>query len=150
MMTNSIFLLDNDNLSVVIGGNDGTAQSEANDTQAVTSVQADAQSTQTSSSSGLGGRLGGMGFFLYIVFLVAAFYFLAIRPQKKREKEIKEQQAGLQVGDDIRTSSGFYGKIVELEETKAVVEFGTNRGVRIPVAKSELFAVPKATDTEEK
>jgi preprotein translocase subunit YajC len=150
MMTNSIFLLDNDNLSVVIGSNDGATQSEANDTQAVTSVQADTASTQTSSSSGFGGKLGGMGFFLYIVFLIAAFYFLAIRPQKKREKEIKEQQAGLQVGDDIRTSSGFYGKIVELEESKAVVEFGTNRGVRIPVAKSELFAVPKATDTEEK
>jgi preprotein translocase subunit YajC len=150
MMTNLTFLLDTESPSVVIGGNDGTATA-ADNTQTATVAQT-AQSTAQSSSSNsaLGGGRLSIGFFVYIIVLIAAFYFFAIRPQKKREKEIQEQQAGMQVGDDVRTSSGFYGKIVELENDKAVVEFGTNRGVRIPVAKSELFAVPKATDTEEK
>ena len=57
----------------------------------------------------------------------------------------------VKVGDEVMTSSGFYGKVVELEgEDIAVVEFGTNRGVRIPVNKSEIIGNKNATAKTEK
>ncbi len=74
---------------------------------------------------------------IYAAFGVG-FYFLAIRPQKKRQKEAKEMLESLSIGDDVLTSSGYYGKITDMNEEVCVVEFGTNKGVRIPVRKSEI------------
>ena len=48
-------------------------------------------------------------------------------------------QASIKIGDDVMTSSGFYGKVVEMNDQVITVEFGTNRGVRIPVKKSEII-----------
>ena len=88
---------------------------------------------------------------LYIAALALVFYFFAVRPQKKRAAQLKEIQQGIKVGDEVMTSSGFYGKVVELEgEDIAVVEFGTNRGVRIPVNKSEIIGNKNATAKTEK
>jgi len=88
---------------------------------------------------------------LYIAALALVFYFFAVRPQKKRAAQLKEIQQGIKVGDEVMTSSGFYGKVVELEgEDVAVVEFGTNRGVRIPVNKSEIIGNKNATAKTEK
>lgn len=85
---------------------------------------------------------GGMGIgvmVIYVVALVALFYFLAIRPQKKREKELSNIQNSIKVGDWIMTSSGFYGKVVDIADQVFVVEFGLNKGVRIPIRKSEII-----------
>ncbi|MDO4300666.1 MAG: preprotein translocase subunit YajC [Clostridia bacterium] len=95
--------------------------------------------TQTAQASGGSMGFGTIGMIIYILALVAIFYFLAIRPSRKRDKELKAMQAAIQVGDDVMTSSGFYGKVVEINEQVVVVEFGTNRGVRIPVKKSEIL-----------
>lgn len=95
--------------------------------------------SQTAQTSGGSMGFGTVGMILYILALVAIFYFLAIRPSRKRDKELKAMQAAIQVGDDVMTSSGFYGKVVEINEQVVVVEFGTNRGVRIPVKKSEIL-----------
>lgn len=96
--------------------------------------------TATTQSAGAGGfNFGTIGMVIYIIALVAIFYFLAIRPSRKRDKELKEMQASIQVGDDVMTSSGFYGKVVEMNDQVVTVEFGTNRGVRIPIKKSEIL-----------
>ncbi len=81
---------------------------------------------------------------LIIVAYVAIFgalYFFTIRPQRKREKEMKTLQASLKPGDNIITSSGFYGRIVDVYDDNFVVEFGTNKGVRIPIRKSEIIGI---------
>ncbi len=93
----------------------------------------------TAAAQTSGGSFGTIGMVIYIVALIAIFYFLAIRPQRKRDKELKAMQASIQVGDDVMTSSGFYGKVVEINDQVIVVEFGTNRGIRIPVKKSEIL-----------
>lgn len=93
--------------------------------------------TQAAASGGMG--FGTVGMVIYILALIAIFYFLAIRPSRKRDKELKAMQASIQLGDDVMTSSGFYGKVVEITDQVVTVEFGTNRGVRIPVKKSEIL-----------
>lgn len=56
--------------------------------------------------------MAGMGgIILYIVFLGAIVYFMAIRPQNKERKKQQELLASVAVGDTILTSSGFYGVI---------------------------------------
>ncbi len=145
-------ILDNNELSVVMDS--GQAQADAQAQQAQQSagtVDSSAQNAQAQQAS-QGRGFGTMGMILYILALVAIFYFLAIRPSRKREKELKEIQAAIKVGDDVMTSSGFYGKVVELNDQVVTVEFGTNRGVRIPVKKSEILGnkAPNVPDEETK
>lgn len=136
---NYLAILDNDGLSVVMDS--GNSQADAQQgAQSAGTADTSAQSAQTQQAAqSRGGGFGTIGMVLYILALVAIFYFLAIRPSRKREKELKEIQASIKVGDDVMTSSGFYGKVVEVNDQVITVEFGTNRGVRIPVKKSEIL-----------
>ncbi len=116
-----------------------------NKTQEQTQVENDNVTTETGTASvnatttETPGGIGIMGIAIYIVGLIALFYFFAIRPQKKKEKELVNIQSSIQTGDWVMTSSGFYGKVVDIADQVFVVEFGTNKGVRIPVRKSEII-----------
>ena len=48
-------------------------------------------------------------------------------------------QSNVKVGDWVMTSSGFYGKVTEIYDQNVIVEFGLNKGIRIPVVKSEIY-----------
>lgn len=76
---------------------------------------------------------------IYCVVLLVIMYFLSIRPTQKKEKRLAELRNEIEVGDSIITNSGFYGKVVDTTYDTLIVEFGLNRGVRIPVAKTEVF-----------
>ena len=54
---------------------------------------------------------------------------------------MNEMQASIKVGDSILTSAGLYGKIVGVGEDCFIVEFGTNKGIHIPVRKSDVLGV---------
>jgi len=60
--------------------------------------------------------------FLPIILMFAVLYFLMIRPQQKRQKQEKEFEKGLKVGDKIITKSGIHGRISELTEDAAIIE----------------------------
>lgn len=57
---------------------------------------------------------------LALMFLL--MYFLIIRPQKKKEKEEKKMRENLQVGDEIVTIGGIYGRVISLKEDTIVIE----------------------------
>lgn len=110
--------------------------------QTVTTAADDTIQQTATAVAGSTAQQGGGSIWLivvYIVGLVILFYFFAIRPQKKREKELHAMQDSIKVGDWVMTSSGFYGKVADITDQVFVVEFGTNKGVRIPVKKSEIF-----------
>ena len=87
----------------------------------------------------------------YIIFFVVLMYFIAIRPQKKQQKAADEMHAGMQAGDSVLTTSGFYGVIIDIMDDTVIVEFGNNRNCRIPMQKDAIAAVetPNLTKTEE-
>lgn len=92
---------------------------------------------------------GGMGasfWIIYIVIIVAFMYFLMIRPQKKQKKEQGALMASLTVGDYVRTTSGFYGVIIDITDDMVIVEFGNNKNCRIPMLKEAI--VERAAQTE--
>ena len=78
---------------------------------------------------------GGSGLMqiLMIVALFAIFYFLMIRPQSKKQKEIRKFREGLQNGDKVITAGGIYGRIKEIKENAIILEVAD--GVRIKVEK---------------
>ena len=87
----------------------------------------------------------------YVILFGAIIYFMTIRPQKKQQKPADEMHAGMQAGDSVRTTSGFYGVIIDIMDDTVIVEFGNNRNCRIPMQKDAIAAVekPNLTKTEE-
>jgi len=79
--------------------------------------------------------------------VILVMYLLMFRPQRKREKAMKEMQSNITTGDNIVTNAGLFGRIADVGEDCFIVEFGTNRGIRIPVLKSEVVGIraPKMT-----
>lgn len=57
-----------------------------------------------------------------LLLIVVVFYFFIIRPQMKKQKEIKKFRDSLKKGDKIITTGGIYGKILELNEFTAIIE----------------------------
>lgn len=93
------------------------------------------------------GFLGSpMSIVIWIAIIVAYFYFI-INGQKKKDKKVKELQSSIKTGDEVYTSAGFYGKVVDVEDNTFVIEFGLNKGVRIPVRKSDVY--PAATTSKD-
>jgi len=71
---------------------------------------------------------------LMLVLLFAVMYFILIRPQKKREKEVNSMRDTLKVGDDVLTIGGIYGKVVRVREDRFTIQVGAEK-VRLEVAK---------------
>lgn len=90
---------------------------------------------------------GGSGSVLlllgYVVVIGLVFYFMAIRPQKKQQKQLNALISSLEVGDSVLTTSGFYGVVIDVMDEVIVVEFGNNKNCRIPMKKSAVTEVEK-------
>ena len=74
--------------------------------------------------------------FLPLVLIVVVFYFFIIRPQMKRQKDLKKFRASLGKGDKVITTGGIYGKITDVKDTALIVEIADN--VRIKIDKNSV------------
>jgi len=90
-----------------------------------------------------GGGLGAAGQFLPIVLIFAVFYFLLIRPQQQRQKELKAMIAALKRGDRIVTGGGIIGVVQKTKDDEVEVEIAPN--VRVTVLRSTVSSVIKPT-----
>lgn len=79
------------------------------------------------------------------VAVFAVFYFLLIRPQKKKEKSLKEMRENLSVGDKVTTIGGMIANVAKIEETHVVLELGPNRN-KIPFEKWAIATVESKKD----
>ena len=111
-------------------------------------------------SSGGADLAGGGSTFtiVWLVIMVALFYFMLIRPQKKKEKADRQLRASLQAGDKLVTIGGFTGRILSVKDDEVTFETGAAK-TRLTVKKwaiqtregPEVEAVeePAAEETEE-
>ncbi len=77
----------------------------------------------------------GNGFMIiYIVIIIAVMYFVMIRPQKKKQKEEQKMRDSLQVGDELLTIGGIYGRVVSIKEDSLVIESSADHS-KIKIAK---------------
>lgn len=80
---------------------------------------------------------GGFSGLLMIVAMIAIFYFFMIRPQQKKQKEIKKAREAMTVGDKVVTAGGIHGKIQEMRDSTIMIEIAPN--TRIKVDKASVF-----------
>lgn len=97
-------------------------------------------------STAAGGAGGMITLFLPLVVFFLLMYFMIMRPQKKDQQRVKSMLAAMEVGDSVVTTSGFYGILIDITEEDVIVEFGNNRNCRIPMRKSAIAEVEKASD----
>ncbi len=69
--------------------------------------------------------------FLPLLLIVVVFYFFMIRPQMKRQKEVRKFREGLAKGDKVVTTGGIYGKIVEVKETTIILEIAKDVSIKV-------------------
>ncbi|MBR3146524.1 MAG: preprotein translocase subunit YajC [Eubacterium sp.] len=79
---------------------------------------------------------------LMLVVFMGLMYFLLIRPQRKKEKEISEMRASLGVGDEIVTIGGIIGKVVKVGEEELVIQVGSDK-TKILVKKWSVSAIER-------
>jgi len=84
------------------------------------------------------GDASGMINFLPLILIVVVFYFFLIRPQMRKQKELRTYRDALQKGDKIVTNGGIYGKIINIADNTVDVEIAS--GV---VIKIDKFAILK-------
>ncbi|MFT5860205.1 MAG: preprotein translocase subunit YajC [Flavobacteriaceae bacterium] len=64
---------------------------------------------------------GGTGQLVMLVMIVIVFYFFMIRPQMKKQKELKKFREGMAVGDKVVTIGGIHGKVLEVAESTIMI-----------------------------
>lgn len=83
---------------------------------------------------------------LMIAGLFAIFYFLLIRPNRRRRQQMEKMQSGIAVGDEVMTSSGLYGTVAELDEKTLILE--TSEGVYSRYARGAIMEVINSAEQE--
>ena len=99
---------------------------EAGEAVAVTAAEA-VSSDSAAATGATGAAMGGelITTILMMVAMVAIFYFLLIRPQRKKDKQVKNMLAALKVGDRICTIGGLYGTIAGLKDDTVTLTMGS-------------------------
>ncbi len=87
---------------------------------------------------------GSMGFIIMMGLFFVIFYFMLIRPQSKRAKEHRAMLAALAAGDEVVTSGGILGRVVEVGESFVTIDVAD--GVKLKVQRHQVSSiVPKGT-----
>ena len=84
---------------------------------------------------------GGSGQIIMLVLMLVVFYFFMIRPQMKKQKEMKKVRERLKAGDKVVTIGGIHGKILEVADSTVLI---SAEGTKIRIEKSAI-----ATSTED-
>ncbi len=85
---------------------------------------------------GAQGFLAQYGTWIWLVVLVAAFYFLLIRPQRQKSKKAQDLLSSIQRGDEVITIGGFYGRVKDIREDTLIVTLSS--GVDVKISKSAV------------
>jgi len=96
-------------------------------------------SGEGSTPSGTGSLFGGSWTSMLILFAVfgAIFYFMLIRPQRKRQAKMNELISGLKRSDNVITAGGIHGEIDSIGDEAAVLVL--EDGAKIKIAKSSII-----------
>ncbi len=90
----------------------------------------------TQADSPEGGISQMLPFFIIIIALLAMFYFLMLRPQKRKQKEQDELVKGLKRGDRVVTSGGIFGEIERVEGESVILKL--EGGAKLRILKSNI------------
>jgi len=84
-----------------------------------------------------GGKSNPGQFYIMMILIIVVFYFFMIRPQVRKQKEMRNFRDGLKKGDKVITTGGIYGKINNISENIITIDVGNN--VIIKVDKNAIL-----------
>lgn len=90
-------------------------------------------------SAGMGSTL------IMLVLMIAIFYFMLIRPENKRKKEAEQMRSAVKKGDKITTIGGIVGTVVDVKESRIVIETSADQ-VRLELEKWSISSNETATE----
>jgi len=93
-----------------------------------------------------GGATSTIMGFLPLIIIFVIFYFLIIRPQSKRQKEVETMQSGLKKGDKVITTSGIYGLVEEVRDKTVTLKIAED--TRVKFGKSYVAMVRTTAEEE--
>lgn len=94
------------------------------------------------------GGFGQYGTIIFLVIMIAVFYFFMIRPQKKQEKEFNNMLNSLTPGDEITTKGGIIGKVISIKDETMVIETTKDR-TKIRLLRSSVAKIDVKVDAVE-
>lgn len=94
------------------------------------------------------GVVGLIGTFLPMVLLFVVFYFFMIRPQRKKDKQVRDMLSNLKVTDRVRTIGGIYGTIVSIKDDTVTIAVG-RQNVELVFARNAIATVEDVSITNE-
>lgn len=93
--------------------------------------------TTSADTTAAGGVLGILTMIVPLALMVLIFWFLIIRPEKKRTREMQDMINSLQVADEVVTNGGIIGLVVSISKDTVLIETGSDR-TKIRVLKSAI------------
>jgi len=87
-----------------------------------------------------------LGSLLPFVLIALVFWFLIVRPQRRRQQELSSTQASLAPGSEVMLGSGIFGTVVSLEDETVHVE--VSPGTTIKVAKQAVIRVISGPESD--
>lgn len=94
---------------------------------------------------------GGQGSLMPMIIMwtaiIAIFYFLLIRPQKKAQQRHQEMVQGLKKGDEVMTDGGIVGQVIHMKDDRVTIRTGGD--TRIEVARGKIARVFTATTDQQ-
>jgi preprotein translocase subunit YajC len=107
-----------------------------------TPLYAQQAQTKAPSASGKGAATGGgLGMMWPMLAIFVVMYFMLIRPQQKKQKQLEKKRNELKKGDRIVTNGGICGKVSHIKEAGAVVVVDVGSGVKLEIVKSAVAQV---------
>jgi preprotein translocase subunit YajC len=99
---------------------------------------------QTAAGAADPGLMGSLTTFAPIIIMFVVMYFIMIRPQQKRQKELKTMMEALAKGDEVITIGGVLGRVSKVTEGYVTIEVAA--GTEVVVQKSAVTTLlPKGT-----
>ena len=86
---------------------------------------------------------------LLIIVFIFGMYFLMIRPQQRRNRELQQMQSSLGPGAEVMTGSGIYGTIADIDEDEGTIGLEIAPGVTIRVARAAVARVISGAEVAE-
>lgn len=97
--------------------------------------------------AGGGGQNSSVFMFVWLGLMVALFYFMLIRPQKRREKERQALLSAVKTGDRVLFGGGFLGVVANVKDKTLVVKIADN--VKVEIVRSAVSQVLDKGETPE-
>ena len=98
---------------------------------------------------GIGGLSPNVSMILMFAMIFAVFYFLMIRPQRKKEQERQEMLSKIRKNDHVITTGGIHGVVMNVKEDEVVLKVDENSNTKIRFSKNAIAGVIRLEDEKE-